>query len=57
MLLIKRKVSLILVKDPTDRLEDTEVSAKAGYSINITEEKSGNLSGSTLRWKQKIFVG
>ena len=50
-------MSLILVKDPTDRLEDTEVSAKAGYSINITEEKSGNLSGSTLRWKQKIFVG
>ena len=42
-------MSLTLVKDPADRLEDTEVSAKAGYSINITQEKSGNSSGSTLQ--------
>ena len=35
----RKKDILILSKGPTDGLDDTTVTAKAGYSINFTEQQ------------------
>ena len=49
MLMIQRKISLILVEDPTNESEDTSITAEVEYSINVTEIKKGNFCEPVLQ--------
>ena len=49
MLMIQRKISLILVEDPTNESEDTSITAEVEYSINVTEIKKGNFCKPVLQ--------
>ena len=47
--MIQRKISLILVEDPTNESEDTSITAEVEYSINVTEIKKGNFREPVLQ--------
>lgn len=52
----KKKDTLIFGKGPTDRLDDTTVSAETEYSINFQWTTTEILLKSTLQWKQQLFI-
>ena len=43
-------------KGPTDGSDDTTITAKAKYSVNITKSNKDNLFVSTLKFKLQVFV-
>ena len=53
----RKKDILVLGEDPTDRLDDTTITAETKYSLNIANsKKKKKFFKSELQWKKQSFV-
>ena len=53
----RKKDILVLGQDPTDRLDDTTITAETKYSLNIANsKKKKKIFKSELQWKKQSFV-